>query len=517
MSPDGSIGAIHPDTHPWPPLIVAEKTPGWVRVRDFLLTLFMWMLFALMLETEFELFFGHFLQRLGWGEFDTDAHWELFFERLMPYLRIIAILGASLVVTSMLTLLRRRRTLHVPPPPALTAAEQASDNGMAEADLEAARQRRIAVVHIDPDGRHRVEGPQPRAPHAATPASSRPSTVRVRDRVFLAATLVLLVGVMGLVAHRYYRAALLDHEHDLALERAATACLSSQVELTDADARTRVAACSHALTSDALTPARKAHLRAERALARLAMGDKEGAEPDARLALAYYDRASLRRPDDVEIYRHRAPLLQATGDAAGAARAYDTALWLAPGDATLHYGRGTLRATALGDEAGAIADYDAALAQKPDNPGILIRRGDAQVRLRRFDDALQSYARAIALDPALAPAYEKRCLVETILARDLAAARADCDKALELTPRLSAGMARLNLTRGLLFLKLAEPGPAAAAYDDVLAEDPNNAAALYGRGVARLRLGEAGGAGDKQAAAAIDPEVAAQFAGYGID
>jgi hypothetical protein len=51
----------------------------------------------------------------------------------------------------------------------------------------------------------------------------------------------------------------------------------------------------------------------------------------------------------------------------------------------------------------------------------------------------------------------------------------------------------------------------------VLARDPNNAPALYGRGVARLRLGEAAGAGDKQAAAAIDPEVAAQFSGYGID
>ena len=52
---------------------------------------------------------------------------------------------------------------------------------------------------------------------------------------------------------------------------------------------------------------------------------------------------------------------------------------------------------------------------------------------------------------------------------------------------------------------------------EVLALDPNDALALYGRGVARLRLGDAAGAGDKQAAEAIDPEVAAQFSAYGID
>ena len=65
--------------------IVAETAPTWVRVRDFLLTFAMWLLFALMLETEFELFFGRYLEWLGWGDFDTDGHWEVFFERLRPY------------------------------------------------------------------------------------------------------------------------------------------------------------------------------------------------------------------------------------------------------------------------------------------------------------------------------------------------------------------------------------------------------------------------------------------------
>ena len=326
---------------------------------------------------------------------------------------------------------------------------------------------------------------------------------------------------MGLVAHHYYSTSQLAHAQHILMERAGATCLSSFFELTDAAARTRVAACSHALTADPITPARKAHLRAERALARQAMGDRAGAEPDAELALAYYDRASARRPNDPEIYRRRAPLLQAAGDRAGAARAYDTALRLVPGDATLHYGRGKLRAAAPGhdtsDDKGALEDFNAALALSPDNPDVLIRRGDAQVRLRRFDDAVQSYSRAIALDRRSPLAYEKLCRVETLLARDLAAARADCDRALELAPRGAAGTASLLQTRGLLFLKLGMPTLAVTAYDEVLALDPNDALALYGRGVARLRLGDAAGAGDKQAAEAIDPEVAAQFSAYGID
>ena len=190
-----------------------------------------------------------------------------------------------------------------------------------------------------------------------------------------------------------------------------------------------------------------------------------------------------------------------------------------------HYGRGKLRAAApgnderdnTGNDRGALEDFDAALALSPDNPDVLIRRGDAQVRLRRFDDAVQSYSRAIALDRRSAVAYEKLCRVETILGRDLAAARADCDRALELAPRGTASTASLLQTRGLLFLKLGVPTLAVTAYDEVLALDPNDALALYGRGVARLRLGDAAGAGDKQAAEAIDPEVAAQFSAYGID
>jgi hypothetical protein len=142
----------------WPPLIVAETAPQWVRRRDFFLTLLMWILFAIMLETEFELFFGSFLERMGLGDFDTEANWGIFFERLRPYLTVSLVLASTLAFASILTLLRRRRTLSQEPPAPLTIAEHAALVGMEESDLRAAREMRNCVVHIDnATGRHWVE------------------------------------------------------------------------------------------------------------------------------------------------------------------------------------------------------------------------------------------------------------------------------------------------------------------------------------------------------------------------
>ena len=147
----------------WPPLIVASEKPRWVWWRDFALTLLMWLVFAIMLETEFELFFGRYLERLGLGDFDTNANWARFFERMRPYVYLIIALLALLAAAAVATVDRRRRTLLLAPPPPLPAAEQARRAGMDEADLMAARELANVVVHVTPDGRHRVE-PRQAAP-----------------------------------------------------------------------------------------------------------------------------------------------------------------------------------------------------------------------------------------------------------------------------------------------------------------------------------------------------------------
>jgi hypothetical protein len=142
---------------PWPPLIIADHPPHWVKSRDHLLTLLMWLVFAAMLESEFELFFGGYLERLGFGDFDTDADWPAFFQRLTPFLLVALTLILLLFIASLRTLRRRRRALLLPPPVPLGIAEETRRAGMDESSLIAARAERIVIVQIDPDGKYLIE------------------------------------------------------------------------------------------------------------------------------------------------------------------------------------------------------------------------------------------------------------------------------------------------------------------------------------------------------------------------
>ena len=144
-------------TRIWPPLIVAARTPRWVKWRDVLLTLAMWILFAIMLETEFELFFGPHLERLGLGSFDSEANWDVFFQRLMPFVQVTMMLIGALALAGLITLHRRRRGLLIPQPQPLSTTDEARRVGMDETELAGARDLQVAVVYIDEDGTHRVK------------------------------------------------------------------------------------------------------------------------------------------------------------------------------------------------------------------------------------------------------------------------------------------------------------------------------------------------------------------------
>ena len=84
----------------------------------------------------------------------------MFFDRLMPFLLIAAMLAGFLVIFSLRTLRRRSRALLLPQPAPLETADQARRAGLDEAELIAARDQRIVIVHIDANGRHRIEAPQ---------------------------------------------------------------------------------------------------------------------------------------------------------------------------------------------------------------------------------------------------------------------------------------------------------------------------------------------------------------------
>ena len=140
----------------WPPLIKAATVPRWMRLRDAVLTLTMWVLFVIILQAEVVAFVGEFLESLGLINVDTGRDWDAFFRHLLPFLEAAAGLVAAFLTTVPFTLRRGYRGLKLPQPVPLPLADEAVRAGMAAADLTAARGLRIAVVHFEPDGRHRV-------------------------------------------------------------------------------------------------------------------------------------------------------------------------------------------------------------------------------------------------------------------------------------------------------------------------------------------------------------------------
>lgn len=190
------------DSKQWPPLIVAADRPRWIRTRDFLLTAAMWLLLAALLNAEFELFLGVYLERLGFdalfhrlglADFDTKLDWLAFVRHLLPYLVVVFVLVASLTTFAAHTLLRRHRALRDAKPRPLSLIRQARDAALppmvARAEVSAsespagfdemavidgrsllamldsqdkdtlakARALRIAMVDVTADGRYRIE------------------------------------------------------------------------------------------------------------------------------------------------------------------------------------------------------------------------------------------------------------------------------------------------------------------------------------------------------------------------
>ncbi|MBV9332037.1 MAG: hypothetical protein JOZ55_10835, partial [Alphaproteobacteria bacterium] len=69
----------------------------------------------------------------------------------------------------------------------------------------------------------------------------------------------------------------------------------------------------------------------------------------------------------------------------------------------------------------------------------------------------------------------------------------------------------------LLFLRLNDFDAAIRDYDAALSRKPDDAALLFGRGIAKLRAGNQTGANeDMLAARTRDPRIAQVYAGYGI-
>jgi tetratricopeptide (TPR) repeat protein len=229
-------------------------------------------------------------------------------------------------------------------------------------------------------------------------------------------------------------------------------------------------------------------------------------------ALADLNRAVADAPDNPQAFLYRGLAQGRRGEDKLALADYDEAIKLEPRYVDALVNRAAVHA-AQGRAANAIRDLDAALAIRPNNAVAHYNRGYALFGQRAYDKAIDDYDAAIALDPTLGPAYNNRCLTRAIAGRDLVEAMGDCDTALRMMP--------LNLdvrdVRGFIYLKLGDPAIAINEYNAALAIDPNRPIALWGRGLARIRLGQTKeGEADQAAARVLNPNIERQFSIYGL-
>lgn len=166
-----------------------------------------------------------------------------------------------------------------------------------------------------------------------------------------------------------------------------------------------------------------------------------------------------------------------------------------------------------GDYARAIADLDEALRLDPRNVKAFQNRALSHQFQADYGRAVTDFDSAIELDPQDAEILNGRCWVRVLWGREFDAALRDCNEALSVRPQDAN---TLNSRAAVRFL-LNDFQNAALDYDASYRLQPRMTGSLYGRGVARLRLGQAeAGQADIAEAISRDADVAARYGAFGV-
>jgi Flp pilus assembly protein TadD len=118
----------------------------------------------------------------------------------------------------------------------------------------------------------------------------------------------------------------------------------------------------------------------------------------------------------------------------------------------------------------AVLSYDKALGLDPNDAWGWFQRGLALGELERFEEAIVSYDKALELDPEDAAAWYNRGIALDEMGR-YEEAVLSYDKALELDPELKA----VRFQRGCALADLGRDAEVFASYDEALARDPRDA------------------------------------------
>jgi len=149
---------------------------------------------------------------------------------------------------------------------------------------------------------------------------------------------------------------------------------------------------------------------------------------------------------------------------------------------------------------------DVAIAAAPDDFYLLSQRGEARARAGDPEGARADFTvlRQIANgDPVL---LNSVCWNQAITGLDLEQALADCDIA------VASGESGIIDSRAMVLLQMERYAEAKADYELALAASPSQSTSIYGLGMARLALGDAGGHEDLARARLLNSDVAEDYA-----
>jgi len=220
------------------------------------------------------------------------------------------------------------------------------------------------------------------------------------------------------------------------------------------------------------------------------------------------DRAQTIQPT-FQGYLYRANLNRQKNPQA-ARQDLDAAERLVPKDPDIYRTRAAIDINQHDDE-NTVVDYTRVLDLAPEDVSALTSRGKAYARLHKVDLATADFAAVRVKGTSDAQVMNELCWAEGTANLALDLALKDCAQALALKPENASYLD----SQALVLLRLERYQDAIASYDVALQKKPGLASSLYGRGLAKQRVGEDGSA-DLEAARKANPQIEQTYDNMGL-
>ena len=268
-------------------------------------------------------------------------------------------------------------------------------------------------------------------------------------------------------------------------------------------AQERIAACNNLLTHSSNDFTR-------RVAALYNLGIAQYDNKDLSSSIQSFSAAIRTDPAYVPAYVNRGIAERAAGQYDLAIQDYTHAISLDPSDGRAFENRANIYVLRK-DYTQALDDYSRAIKLDPTNARSRINRATVYDLMGRGEQSLSDYSEAGRIDPKSADALNGQCFV-LAKQRHLVPALADCNAALAINSRDP----NIWDSKGLVELLAGKYRDAQLSYSNALQFDPTLATALYGRGIAKLKLRNTSGYNDINSARHISPSVDAEMAARGV-